>query len=135
MNPLSSFGAGLPVASTPSSVSPSSTSLPQSATSASTVPITATAVQPVSATVDAKAGKHATADPKALQDAVDKIEKVVNTYNRELKFSIDKDLGVSVVKVMDKDSGDVIRQIPSEDMLELAKGLDKLIGLFVKQEA
>lgn len=134
MNPLSSIGAGLPLSGT-SSISQSSTSLPQSAASASTVSVTPTAVQPVSGTVDAKAGKHATADPKALQDAVDKIEKVVNTYNRELKFSIDKDLGVSVVKVMDKDSGDVIRQIPSEDMLELAKGLDKLIGLFVKQEA
>ena len=134
MNPLSSIGAGLPLSGT-SSVSQSSTALPQSATSASTVAVTPTAVQPVSAMVDAQAGKHATADPKALQDAVDKIEKVVNTYNRELKFSIDKDLGVSVVKVMDKDSGDVIRQIPSEDMLELAKGLDKLIGLFVKQEA
>lgn len=135
MNPLSSFGAGLPVASTPLSVSQLPTSLPQSAASAPTVAVSATAVQPVSAATDAKAGKHATADPEALQDAVDKIEKVANTYNRELKFSIDEDLGISVVKVMDKESGDLIRQIPSEDMLELAKGLDKLIGLFVKQEA
>ena len=45
------------------------------------------------------------------------------------------DMGVAVVKVIDKDSNKVIRQIPSEEVLQISKALDKLQGLLVKQQA
>jgi flagellar protein FlaG len=40
-----------------------------------------------------------------------------------------------VVKVTDTETDKVIKQIPSKEALELAKALDKLRGLLVKQEA
>lgn len=40
---------------------------------------------------------------------------------RQLEFSIDSDSGRDVVKVLDGESGDVIRQFPSEDVLKLAR--------------
>lgn len=39
---------------------------------------------------------------------------------RKLEFSIDEDSGRNVVKVIDSDSGDVIRQFPSEEVLKLS---------------
>jgi len=40
-----------------------------------------------------------------------------------------------VVKVVDKETKEVIRQMPSKEVVELAKALDKLQGLMIKQTA
>lgn len=70
-----------------------------------------------------------------LNQAVKQIQDVIKQTAQSLQFSIDEDVGVSVVKVIDTESKKVIRQIPSEEVLEIAKALDKLQGLLVKQQA
>jgi len=63
-------------------------------------------------------------DPKALQDAVERANKAMQQMANNLEFSVDDDTGIRVVKVVDKASGDVIRQMPSEQMLEIAKSIE-----------
>jgi flagellar protein FlaG len=60
---------------------------------------------------------------------------VIKQTANSLQFSIDEDIGVTVVKVIDTESKKVIRQIPSEEVIDIAKALDKLQGLLVKQQA
>lgn len=72
---------------------------------------------------------------KELQDAIEKIEKVVQPVAQDLKFSIDEDTGKTVIKVIDTGTKEVIRQIPSEELIAIARALDKLQGLLVKQKA
>jgi flagellar protein FlaG len=52
-----------------------------------------------------------------------------------LEFSVDHDSDRAVVKVIDKDTQEVIRQMPSQEAIEIAKALDKLQSLMVKQSA
>lgn len=47
--------------------------------------------------------------------------------SNELSFSIDEETNASVVKVIDKETNEVIRQIPSEEMLAISKSIDELI--------
>ena len=63
------------------------------------------------------------------------IQDVIKQTANSLQFSIDEDIGVAVVKVIDTESKKVIRQIPSEEVIDIAKALDKLQGLLVKQQA
>lgn len=74
-------------------------------------------------------------DPNALNSAVNKVQEFVGPVASSIEFSIDEDSGKTVVKVVDKETDEVIRQIPSEEMLELAKALDKLQGILLKQKA
>jgi flagellar protein FlaG len=74
-------------------------------------------------------------EEKKLKDATDKANEFVKSINQELQFSVDKDTGKTVVKVMDKQTGDVVRQIPSIEMLELAKAMDTLHGLIIRKQA
>ena len=81
-------------------------------------------------------------DPKKPQESRNELEKAVKdvsefvkTANNSLQFSIDDDLGVTVVKVIDTGTKEVIRQIPSEEMLSIAKALDSIKGLLVQQKA
>jgi flagellar protein FlaG len=69
------------------------------------------------------------------QQAAQALQDFVLPLNNELTFSVDQDTGTTVVKVIDKSNGDVIKQIPSEEAIALAKALDKLRGLFVQQKA
>ncbi len=60
---------------------------------------------------------------KELQSAVANVEGYVQTLQRDLQFTVDEDLDQTVVKVLDSDSGEVIRQIPDDIFLELARRL------------
>ena len=70
-----------------------------------------------------------------LQKALEEVEKAVAPMAQSLQFSLDKDSGRTVVKVMDTDTNEVIRQIPSEEVLAISKAVDKLKGLLIKQQA
>jgi flagellar protein FlaG len=70
--------------------------------------------------------KHAEERRKELNNAVRNVSGYVQNITRELNFSVDEELGRTVVTVVDENTGDVIRQIPSEDMLELAKNLAEI---------
>jgi flagellar protein FlaG len=51
-----------------------------------------------------------------------------------LQFSVHEDTGQTVVRVVDKDSGKLIRQIPPQELLDLAVKLEDMMGiLFDKQ--
>lgn len=69
-----------------------------------------------------------------LDRALDDVRKAVEPVARNLLFSIDDDSGRMIVKVVDNATKEVIRQIPSEEILSIAKALDRLKGLLIKQE-
>ena len=76
-----------------------------------------------------------TPDIGEVQTALEEVEKAVAPMAQSLQFSLDKDSGRTVVKVMDTDTNEVIRQIPSEEVLAISKAVDKLKGLLLKQQA
>ncbi|WP_185231285.1 flagellar protein FlaG [Teredinibacter franksiae] len=68
--------------------------------------------------------------PKAPEKSEPKLESVVASINdyvqsiqRNLQFSVDEELDKTVIKVVDGGSGELIRQIPEEVFLELARNL------------
>jgi flagellar protein FlaG len=71
---------------------------------------------------------------EALDAAVGEIQEFVNTATRDIEFSVDEDSGRTVVKVVDRETQDVIRQIPSQEVLDLAQALGKLQGLLIRQK-
>lgn len=70
-----------------------------------------------------------------LKDAVEAANEFIKPINSAVQFSLDKDSGTTVVRVMDISTKEVIRQIPSEEMLAIAKALDQIQGMLIKQRA
>ena len=70
-----------------------------------------------------------------LQSAVDAANDFIKPITNAVEFSLDEDSERMVVKVMDIATKEVIRQIPSEEMLAIAQALDKIQGLLIKQKA
>lgn len=76
-----------------------------------------------------------TPSPADLAQAVEQINKAIGSMAPGIEFTIDEQLHTTVVKVVDVNTKDVLRQIPSAEMLEIAKSLDKLQGLLISQQA
>ncbi|WP_263139226.1 flagellar protein FlaG [Pseudomonas sp. RIT-PI-AD] len=70
-----------------------------------------------------------------VKGAVAEIQSFVQNVNRYLNFNVDESSGDIVVKVMDADSGQLIRQIPSEEVLRLAERLDDVRSLMFETKA
>lgn len=118
----------------------SATESAQSAASTSSVAatgknsVTAETLTQKAVTANSTKGK-AENDTNDLDSALDKVKQFVGSATNELEFTVDKDLGITVVKVVDRTTKETITQIPSEDLIQLAKALDKLQGILVRQKA
>ncbi|ASP40996.1 flagellar biosynthesis protein FlaG [Bacterioplanes sanyensis] len=59
-----------------------------------------------------------------VQEAVSRINEYVQQTERTLDFQLDEDSGKTIIRVYDTQSSELIRQIPSELALELARKLN-----------
>lgn len=100
---------------------PSQTGNPKSAS-----PLSATGNQDSSTTPDAL--------KQAVDSANDKLKNLQNQSNT-LEFSVDEDLGRVIVRLVDTKTHEVIRQYPPEEVLEIARQMDKLVGKLLKEKA
>lgn len=97
--------------------------------------VTGSANGPRTGASDIPEQKEANFDLKSVQDAARKIEKFAAKAGSELSFSVDQGTGINVVKVVDTGTKEVIRQIPSREIIQLAEALDKAQGLLVRDKA
>ncbi len=71
-----------------------------------------------------------------LQGVAEQLSSTMEMMKKGLQFRVDDESGTNIVSVMDISSGEVIRQIPSDEALELASKLSEVAaGLLMKTEA
>lgn len=63
------------------------------------------------------------ATKREVETAAAQLESYLKASNRELHFQVDDESGEVIVRVRDASSGEVIRQIPSEEALRMARAL------------
>lgn len=66
-----------------------------------------------------------------LEKVAEQLHEFIGQMNRGLEFSVDKDSGRDVIKVLDKTSGELIKQYPTEEVLSLVAKLSEATGNFV----
>lgn len=86
-------------------------------------------------TVNASVAQDNPISRDQLNSAIKATQDFVGIVNSSLEFTVDEDTGTTVVKIVDKETKELIRQIPSEEMLSIAKALDTIKGLLVRQKA
>lgn len=69
----------------------------------------------------------------AVKDAVEKLNSMMAKSNTSVEFSMDETAKLPVIKVIDKDTNTVLRQLPNLEALAFAKNLETLKGLLISQ--
>ncbi len=77
--------------------------------------------------------KAAALQQERVQEAARQLNNFMKIVSVGLHFTVDADTKQTVVKVINKETGEVIRQIPSEEALRLSKAMDTLQGLIIQQ--
>ncbi|WP_059412395.1 flagellar protein FlaG [Cupriavidus basilensis] len=72
---------------------------------------------------------------KELASALTSLTEALRATPVEVRFSIDGDTHQIVTTVVDKSTGDTIRQFPSEEVLRITRAIDRLQGLLIHQTA
>lgn len=96
----------------------------------------ASSALPAATRAGAMAAPETAAEAEAgLKQAVERINQSLPPSNQGIEFSIDEDSDRVIVKVVDRETREVLRQMPSQEALEIAKALDRTQGLLIKLEA
>ena len=72
-------------------------------------------------------------EPKSLEQAVQDINQQLKVFDRRLHYRIDQDTKKVVVKVINVESGETVRQIPPDQVLKAAKLIHELRGLLIDE--
>lgn len=91
------------------------------------------AVKPVEAVESIKPAKERAesgmSEAEKVKNAVKDIEQFLASSRRNLEFSTDEESGRIVVKVIASETGELIRQLPSEEALKIAHSLSDVNSL------
>jgi flagellar protein FlaG len=68
-----------------------------------------------------------------LQRIIQEIKRKLDYLNRYLEIDIDDQLEIPVVKIFERDTNRLIRQIPPEHLLELMKRIDQMLGVLLNE--
>lgn len=70
-----------------------------------------------------------------IAKAAEELQQFVQSMGRNLNFSIDETTGYHVVRVVNPDTGELIRQLPSEELLKVSREFARLNNVLVSQKA
>lgn len=73
------------------------------------------------------------ADIEKTKQAVQDIERMMKLFSQSLEFSTDGAGNRAVMRIVDQETKEVIRQVPSKEAMEIAKALEKIQGLLLIQ--
>ena len=71
----------------------------------------------------------------AIAKAAEDIQNFVKDMGRNLNFSVDEVTGYNVVRVVNPETNELIRQLPSEELLKIARSMKDLGNVLVNQKA
>lgn len=69
-----------------------------------------------------------------LRSSVDKLNELMQNGNRSLNFEVDAGSDQMVVKVMDSQTKELVRQIPTEEALKLAEYIEGMVGIIFNRK-
>lgn len=134
---ISTTGAAL--ATSVAGAGPNSVKVPEqsSAPSIKQAPSDAEVIAKVLSTEIKPSNVNQAAQPtlEVIQKTAKQMESFVQSMGRELNFSIDKTTGYSIIRVVNPQTGEVIRQLPSEELLKIAEMFEQTNSALINQKA
>ncbi len=66
-----------------------------------------------------------------LEKVIKEMNQFIQIFNSRIAFELDKETGKTILKIIDSQTNEVIRQIPPEELLRISKRISELLGLII----
>ena len=93
-------------------------------------------LKPVTSTIKTAAEpveRNAEDAEQQVARAIETVEMMMDIHNRSVLFLVDEESGTDVIKVVDGNSGEIIRQMPTDELLGFMRNLTNMLGNFVDE--
>jgi flagellar protein FlaG len=70
---------------------------------------------------------------KNIQEAIDRLNQQLKANGRDLSFQMDEDINRPIITVRNIETGEVVRQIPSEEIIRMAHSIEEGKGLLFNE--
>jgi flagellar protein FlaG len=136
-------GAAPAAAPMPAPAGEARQTLPQGQTPAVKVPTpevkvdaaASAAAEATKAKANVNVQEYAQATKEVMQVAAQQIQGYLKESGRNLNVSVDESTGYYVARVVNPETGEVVRSLPSEETLRIARNIDQMRGMLVNQRA
>ncbi len=71
---------------------------------------------------------------KKLEEDIEDINNIVETLEESISFKLHDDTNRLMVQVIDIKSREVVKEMPSEELLDLAAKIHKMVGLLIDEK-
>ncbi|WP_448521134.1 flagellar protein FlaG [Pseudothermotoga sp.] len=71
---------------------------------------------------------------KAMDSLKKTFERLSRFFKTEAQFTIERELNMIIIKIKDRDTGEIVRQIPPEVAVKIAKNLQELMGILFDEK-
>ena len=94
-------------------------------------------VSQVASTIIKPSSVEASSQPtrEVVAKAAADLQQFVQSMGRNLSFSIDESSGYHVVRVVNPNTGELVRQLPSEELLKISRDFQRLNNVLISQRA
>jgi len=69
-----------------------------------------------------------------ISEAMERVAGTAKLFNRKIHLEVENELNMLVVKIIDSETNEIIRQLPPEEMVKLSKNAKDLKGLLIDKE-
>jgi flagellar protein FlaG len=73
------------------------------------------------------------AEPAEVKKAVDELNRLSGNFNEKVRFSVDDKTNRVIIKVMNRETNEVISEIPGKYSIRLLEHFREYMGLFIDE--
>ncbi len=73
-------------------------------------------------------------DSVDISEAMERVAGTARLFNRKIQLEVEDDINMVIVKIVDSETEEVIRQVPPKELVELSKNAKDLKGLLIDRE-
>lgn len=93
-------------------------------------------IEPTQQAGKPETGTSSGSESPSIDELTQNISDFIQVIQRDLAFSVEEETGQKIIKVHDRETGDLIRQIPSEEVVEISRRIgEQATGLLFKTKA
>ncbi|MFN4306881.1 flagellar protein FlaG [Sulfurihydrogenibium azorense] len=73
-------------------------------------------------------------NPEELKKLIEELQNKISYLNKSLKIEIDRDINEPIIKIVEVETNNVIRQIPPDYMINIIKNINKMLGVLFNEK-
>lgn len=69
-----------------------------------------------------------------IESVIKELNQFVQIFNTKIAFEIDKETKKTILRIVDVETNEVVRQIPPEELLKISRRISELLGLIINDK-